>query len=76
VAIQRRVWSCLYCTRTFFGLNYEDPNVKIALEKQLNFLTWWGKLSRQEAIRLPKWKRLLWIDLTIENLKRLYGEEE
>jgi hypothetical protein len=42
----------------------------------LNFLTWWGKLSRQEAIRLPKWKRLLWIDLTIENLKRLYGEEE
>ena len=46
---------------------------KINLEKQVNFLVFWGKLDRDSVIRMPIKKRKLWIDMTLENLRLLYG---
>lgn len=43
------------------------------LQKQLNFLVYWGKLSKEEVMVMPKWIRDYWVDLTIENIKILYG---
>lgn len=46
------------------------------LEKELNFLVFWGKYSRNELLYIPKWKRKLLVEWTIENLKKLYGSED
>jgi len=43
------------------------------LEKEINFLVFWGKLDRYSATRMPRWKRRKWIDWTIENLELIFG---
>jgi len=39
-------------------------------------LVFWGKLDRASVLKMPIWKRNHWIDLTIKNLKALYGQKD
>ena len=85
------MWNCLCYIGTFFGqTSSNDPDekireeetrkfqaeAKINLERQVNFLVFWGKLDRESVIRMPIRKRKLWIDLTIEQLRILYGTND
>jgi len=69
------MWKCPFSTETFFGLNPKDSKSKLDLEKEINFLVFFGKLSRSEAIRMPRWKRKQWVEWTVENLKLIYGTD-
>lgn len=44
------------------------------IEKQVDFLIFWGKRDRESVIHMPLWKRKWTIEQTIENLKILYGK--
>jgi len=61
---------CRLCILTFFGLTWD---YKVHLEKEINFLVFWGKIDRAQAIKMARWKRKLWVEMTSENLKLLYG---
>lgn len=70
------MWNCLCCIKTFFGRSYDNDEDKISLEREIQFLVYWGKLDRETAIHMPIFKRKIWIDLTIESVKKLYGTDE
>lgn len=70
------MWKCLSYIRTFFGYNPNNPSTRINIEKEVNFLVFWGKIDRYSVIHMPLWKRKLWVDLTLENLKMLYGKKD
>lgn len=42
------------------------------LKKSMNFLTFWGRIDYQSALRMPTYKRREWIEMTQENLKILF----
>jgi hypothetical protein len=45
------------------------------LEEEINFLVFWGKVGRESAMKMPRWKRRMWVEMTIKNLKQLYETE-
>jgi len=68
---------CLYCIKTFFGLNPEnDPDIKLKIEKQLDFLHFWGGYSFNELKKMAIWRRKLYIEWTISNIEHLFGKKD
>lgn len=49
---------------------------RIALQKEVQFLVFWGKLDRHSVMKMPRDIRKVWVELTSDSLKQLFGKGE
>lgn len=72
------MWRCQLRIVTFFGLIQNDNYMeyKAQMEEEVNYLVFWGRVGRETVMKMPLYKRKMWIKMTIKNLKTLYNVKD